>query len=257
MDAEFSEFSYGFALSYEIVAALGPDIVGAPLFPSLREESELGYDADFRSAGWPLFLQFKLADCLTRSNANYWSFYGSTFFRIAIGQSGKPRQHNLLCDLSRREDEVYYAAPIFYRQREFNRAFASARVLVESAMIPLNQLPEITDRQRHHITYHSTKPGFRWHSEESSYYHIPVSGQLWLEGLRERLSHPRELGRDYFVELRNALLDLIRDRIEQPDLWHEELELDLRDFTMSNVIRDVRYLLITYFGVEALILRPR
>jgi hypothetical protein len=55
MKADFSEFSYGFALSYEIMTMMGSNIVGVPLFPSLLTEGATGFDVSFEPAGWSVF----------------------------------------------------------------------------------------------------------------------------------------------------------------------------------------------------------
>jgi hypothetical protein len=106
MKAGFSEFSYGFALSYEIMNALQPAIVGAPLFPALLQEGKSGYDVSFVPTGWPLFLQFKLAEYLKTRRSKYWRDHHMPYFRLAIHKRRHSRQHNLLRELSRIESEV-------------------------------------------------------------------------------------------------------------------------------------------------------
>ncbi len=257
MKAEFSEFSYGFALSYEIMNALRPDIVGAPLFPSLREEGEKGIDVSFEPAGLPLFLQFKLADYMTRPHAKYWSDYGKRFFRMAIRRRKYSNQHNLLRALSAREPEVYYATPAFYLQSEFNRAFTSDRILTDSQFFPLSELPDVVDDEPHYITYCRGMPGFHWHSEDGKYFEAVVSGEVWLGRLKRQALEPRRLGEEFFVDLRTDLAKLIKEHTLQPRLFHDELPINLDDVTPLTVIRDLRYLLVTYFGVETIILRPK
>jgi hypothetical protein len=48
MKAAFSEFSYGFALSYEIITLLQPTMVAAPIFPSLTNEARVGVNAEIK-----------------------------------------------------------------------------------------------------------------------------------------------------------------------------------------------------------------
>ena len=59
MRAGFSEFSYGFAVVYEFITG-HPGVIAAPEFPSLRSESQTGYDVRIPTPGFPWFLQFKL-----------------------------------------------------------------------------------------------------------------------------------------------------------------------------------------------------
>lgn len=62
----FSEFSYGYAVTEDIVRSSGP-LKAAPAFPSLQEEgSRGGFDVKLDLPASPLFLQFKLSDCMVR-----------------------------------------------------------------------------------------------------------------------------------------------------------------------------------------------
>jgi hypothetical protein len=64
------------------------------------------------------------------------------------------------------------------------------------------------------------------------------------------------LGRDYFVGLRALLVRLLREQTLQPDLFLDQLAIDRQDVAAATLFRDLRYLLTTYFGVEAIILQP-
>jgi hypothetical protein len=63
MKATFSEFSYGYAVTEDIIHHFGRPTI-APIFPNLSVEGKLGYDLKLDVPGQPLFLQFKLSDCL-------------------------------------------------------------------------------------------------------------------------------------------------------------------------------------------------
>jgi hypothetical protein len=69
MTPTVSEFSYGFALTNELIGLAGEPIRIAPLFPSLVEEGRTGdgYDVNPEVPGFPLFLQFERSDCMVRS----------------------------------------------------------------------------------------------------------------------------------------------------------------------------------------------
>src|SRR4051794_37173385 len=73
---EISEFSYGFALTNELVGWTA--LKAAPMFPSLIEEGKKGggYDVKLDAPGKPLYLQFKRAHCMTRRSAREISSYG-------------------------------------------------------------------------------------------------------------------------------------------------------------------------------------
>jgi hypothetical protein len=256
MKPEFSEFSFGFALTYEIANALQPEITVLPLFPSPVADLEEGPGPTFVERGWPLFLQFKLAHCLKTSRATQWEDYRTPFFRISIPERTRSNQYSLLRTLSSTEPEIYFAAPAFYRQIEFNQAFMSNQILNESRFIPLRELPELADDDEHHITYGRSSGGFRWHSQGDSFSSVPISGARWLEGIKAAAMEPRELGSAYFTGLRQHLVGLLREHTLQPDLFLEGLTFDWDSTEPKTIFRDLRYLLVTYFGLETIILRP-
>src|SRR3989337_2361193 len=119
MRAEFSEFSYGFAVSAELARTLRPRLTIAPIFPSLRKEAHLGWDVKLPIRGIPYFIQFKLAEALTRSSAAEWRYYGQPYYRIYLHKARRSNQHNLLKNLANKSLHVYYVAPRFYRIGEF------------------------------------------------------------------------------------------------------------------------------------------
>jgi len=58
----FSEFTFGYALTDNLVNRVLSGVRGVPLFPSLNEEgqADVGYDVKIPRFSRPLFLQFKL-----------------------------------------------------------------------------------------------------------------------------------------------------------------------------------------------------
>jgi hypothetical protein len=69
MKSRFSEFSYGFAITNELVGLTS--LRAAPIFPSLIEEGKqgIGYDVMLDAPGIPLYLQFKRSDLMVRGTA--------------------------------------------------------------------------------------------------------------------------------------------------------------------------------------------
>jgi hypothetical protein len=257
MKPEFSEFSYGFALTYEIANALQPEIVATPLFPSPTTETREGPRLSFVKEGWPLFVQFKLAHCLKTSRATQWDSYSAPFFRIGIQARTRSNQYSMLRTLSATEPEIYYAVPAFYRQIEFNQAFVSNQILNESKFVPLRELPDLEDDSEHFITFGRGVGGFRWHSQASTLSKVPIGGAGWLERIKTTALEPRTLGAEYFVGLRRHLVTLLREHTLQPDLFLEGLAFDWHTEEPQVIYRDLRYLLVTYFGLETLILCPK
>lgn len=71
MQPNISEFSYGYAITDELIHWYGTTITASPVFPSLYQEGQQGggWDLKLQRPGIPLFLQFKLSHCMIRTNA--------------------------------------------------------------------------------------------------------------------------------------------------------------------------------------------
>lgn len=261
MKSEFSEFSYGFALTFEITngqystSAGVPYTTGVPFFPSLIQEKTRGYDVNFTNTGWPLFLQFKLSDYLTL-HSSYSRSRGAPCYRISVHRLQDSDQHNLLKGLSSREPEVYYAAPAFSTQGEFNRYFVNGEVFNKTTFIPLSSLPLITDYAQHRITFDaSARPsGIRWHSVEGEFIDHPISSQDFFEHISNLMANQRDLGLQYIYRLRDILIEVIRENRPQQELLLGVTPTQQID-EVSLLLREVRNLLETYFGVILIFLQ--
>jgi hypothetical protein len=156
MTPEISEFSYGFALTNEIVG--WAPVAAAPLFPSLIEEGKAGggYDVHLDIAGIALYLQFKRADCMVRATAREISEYklpiDLPFFRFKITERRKSDQHELLLALNQTNQFVYYAAPKFHELSEINAAWHSNSVGARSIFISPQEVGALDD-ESHHVAY--------------------------------------------------------------------------------------------------------
>lgn len=159
MTPEISEFSYGFALTNEIVGWL--PLAAAPLFPSLIEEGRAGggYDVRLNAPGIALFLQFKRADCMTRRSAMEIRYHKKKislpFYRFKITETGKSDQHNMLRVLDDGTNFVYYAAPRFHKLAEIDAAWATNTVASKSIFVAPNAIGRL-DRKSHHYAYNET-----------------------------------------------------------------------------------------------------
>jgi hypothetical protein len=128
MSPDFSEFSYGYAVTEEIVASLKAVVVGAPVFPSLYEEGKKGgYDVKIPLAGIPIFLQFKLSDYLKKKSAREYQtgLLGVPYYRMHLRPLRHSDQHNLLLDLEAAGEAVFYIAPEFHRKRHAEAALTA------------------------------------------------------------------------------------------------------------------------------------
>lgn len=156
MIPEISEFSYGFALTNEIVG--WAPVAAAPVFPSLIEEGQAGggYDVRLDMPGVPLFLQFKRADCMVRSSAREIRDHNLQlslpFYRFKITESTKSIQHQLLLELDDGVNAVFYVAPRFHELVEINAAWDANEVASRSIFVAPAQIG-ILDTGSHRIAY--------------------------------------------------------------------------------------------------------
>lgn len=156
MTPEISEFSYGFALTNEIVGWL--PLRAAPVFPSLIEEGKAGggYDVKLDAPGVPLYLQFKRADCMLRKSAvevrDYNLPLSFPFYRFKITESGKSDQHDMLLALDDGSCVVMYAAPRFHQLAEIDYAWANNEVASRSIFVTPSVIGAL-DARSHHVAY--------------------------------------------------------------------------------------------------------
>lgn len=156
MTPEISEFSYGFALTNEIIGWL--PLRAAPLFPSLIEEGRAGggYDVKLDAPGVALYLQFKRADCMLRKSAveirDHNLPLSLPFYRFKITESGKSDQHDMLLALDDGSCVVMYAAPRFHELAEINHAWANNEVASRSIFVKPSVIGAL-DTASHHVAY--------------------------------------------------------------------------------------------------------
>jgi hypothetical protein len=159
MIPEISEFSYGFALTNELVS--WSKLYAAPIFPSLIEEGKAGggYDVKLQFPGVPLYLQFKRAHCMTRRSASEMSKHKVPlvlpFYRFYVTESGTSNQHAMLLELDDGANQVFYAAPRFHRIREINAAWNSNAVASQSIFVRPLAIGGLDDKM-HHVAYDDT-----------------------------------------------------------------------------------------------------
>lgn len=162
MQPEISEFSYGFALTNELVG--WAELTAAPIFPSLIEEGKAGggYDVKLDRPGAPLFLQFKRSEYMERRNAHEFSavqrsggMLSCPFYRFPITLSTKSQQHELLLALDVSPNLVFYVAPKFHRISEINAAWHSSEVASRSIFITPTEIGSLDDKQ-HRIAFDAT-----------------------------------------------------------------------------------------------------
>ncbi|MDO9607437.1 MAG: hypothetical protein Q7J26_02840 [Brevundimonas sp.] len=151
MKPTFSEFSYGFALTNELVG--WSELAAAPIFPSLIEEGQEGggYDVKLDRPGFPLYLQFKRSDLMTRRSAREYKAVKARggglrvpYYRFAVTDEAISRQHEMLLALDVAPHFVFYAAPRFHKIEEINEAWAANDVASRSQFIAPQEIGSLS-----------------------------------------------------------------------------------------------------------------
>jgi hypothetical protein len=160
MTPEISEFSYGFALTNEIVAWAPLKI--APIFPSLIEEGKKGggYDLMLDMPGVPLYLQFKRSFRMTRRSAKeikkHKKRLSIPFHRFHITDAGTSAQHTMLLELDDGKNNVFYAAPRFDSIDEINAAWVAKEVAERSIYVRPQEIG-VLDDELHHVAFDANR----------------------------------------------------------------------------------------------------
>lgn len=132
MRPDITEFSFGYALTSNLMDRFALQEAGAPIFPNQQQEGASGgYDVMLPSI--VVFLQFKLSECMVRTSAQGSAQLGVPHFRFHLRPLKHSQQHNLLRELEAAGNEVYYAAPGFHLPSELNDAFSNGQAADRSA----------------------------------------------------------------------------------------------------------------------------
>lgn len=169
MKPNISEFSYGYAITAELIHWYGTRITAAPVFPSLYQEGQPGggWDVMLKKPGIPLFLQFKLSDYMSRRSAYEYQrgWFSPPFYRMHIRPARFSDQHEMLLDLENDGNEVYYSAPAFHEPWELNQAYLSHDVKNRSIWIRPSWIGTLPDDWDHHVAFQ--QPGTKRFCSES------------------------------------------------------------------------------------------
>lgn len=164
-NCEFSEFSYGYALTSSLVRALKSVLKKAPVFPSLFDEGSAGggYDLKLPLVPIPIFLQFKIPMVLTRSSTLKPAAYPVPYYRFPF-RTKAPNQHNLLLKLEASSPLVFYVAPLFHKVAHLDKYFLGSNVHSHSTFVPPSSVG-LLDSSAHHINYAPHAPTYWVRSE--------------------------------------------------------------------------------------------
>jgi hypothetical protein len=222
---EFSEFQFGYGLTRELDDGQWPlTLTGVPFFPTQPEEDYLGFDMGVSAGIYTLFVQFKRARKLTRSNAREWDMYGGEYFRFPVEVSDDPRepdQHGTLVELGHRFPHTYYVAPEFITWRDWERYARNERINRNAVFLRCGSAPAPFDGNRHYICYRPQDSVGLFFSEAPTQGEVLVAhgfGDVF-DAMQEDGSEFRSIQgiRGEFAEARSQVvegLDLVADPLE-------------------------------------------
>ncbi|MGB6301976.1 MAG: hypothetical protein WBF90_38200 [Rivularia sp. (in: cyanobacteria)] len=260
MKPKISEFSYGYALTEELVTYFKhSNIKSAPVFPSLYEEGRQGggYDMKLEFETFPLFIQFKLSEYITaiaRSKEVKASIYkkGKRFYRMKIWAKKYSKQHDLLLSLQQKNPYVYYAAPMFYKSEELNRYYMSHEIIKNSAFLTPCTIGFIDDEEEHSVCFSGIGDKvYRFSSPEDLgvLEEFDLSASLSLDSGEADAQRILSVNYDSWQMIERAMTDIL---LEYGIVKGEEA--DFMQYTISDRdnFQKVTYLARVYFGCQVI-----
>lgn len=250
---DISEFSYGFALTQELIALAGEPLRAAPIFPSLIEEGRPGggYDVNLDIPGFPLFLQFKRSDCMVSSRAKeiqQGCNFSLPFYRLKITERSRSAQHDMLLELDDGRSEVFYAAPRFHTVKELNAAYLAAAVSNRSFYIRPRDIGRLDD-DAHHIAFDETT--FRLCSEPREV--KGIRGDAFPAVLRERrIADDRPLRSGPLDDVLSHVERLLHDRSLPTDIADRVSPVEDDELRKLRRLADIS---LRYFGTQLFIVQ--
>jgi len=247
----FSEFSYGYALTEELVYWSGSAITASPVFPSLKEEGQegKGYDVQIPQYSSFLFLQFKLSEYMVgRRNTKevkQGKFEGP-FYRISIRSNKYSKQHESLFKLEALGESVYYVAPVFHEAKHFHSGYINGDIAKNSIFIPPHQIGEFNDEKQHYVSFKNTNDTIYKLSEPVEI-GIARSFETFTEAVSQSLFTKGEnaLRESTLNELINNIIQIIRS-LNLIDV-NTNVNYLLRE---RSLIERVAYLANVFFGCQ-------
>lgn len=156
---QISEFSYGFALTNELVGLTA--LRAAPLFPSLIEEGRAGggYDVRLDHPAVPIFIQFKRSECMIGEKSKEYLLTSNLrgaltlpYFRFSVTPPGVSEQHEMLISLDDGVNLVFYAAPRFHRIIDINDAWSTSTIIPRSIFVSPRSIGSL-DSDPHKVAF--------------------------------------------------------------------------------------------------------
>ncbi|MCO5066230.1 MAG: hypothetical protein M9924_17695 [Rhizobiaceae bacterium] len=274
MKLDFTEFSYGYAFTENLIRASSTAPAAAPVFPNLVQEAQLGYDVKVDLPGLPLFFQFKLPELMVRETAREISQLALRglsvpFFRMPLMRRNLSDQHIHLIGLEARfPNTVFYASPTFDSALTFNNAYGFAEVHSRSALFSPTDIGPLPDDDAHAVSYASGSH-VAWRCSEPKEVKALTFASLAQEVTEKLTGRAGRTLDDTTREIREGVWQLlspelrraenaVRDRIEaRRQTAADAVSADGRIRAVTTEILVLQELSRVGLGVELLIAQPR
>lgn len=258
---QFSEFSYGYCITEDLVVGQGMPLTGAPVFPSLIEEGQsgIGYDVRFNLPGIPLFLQFKLVHQMVRGNANEAKNgeFTPPFYRMHLRPRHISDQHESLLSLEQAGNDVFYVAPCFHTTMALNAAYGQRQVWNRSFRIRPSLIGSLADDKSHHVTFQQPDGNWRFYSDgpSSREGRAPSTEEIVAEFQKRIVDRGKRTLREQIEHLDVSLLGIVRARNEKRN---EHERIDMRELgDKIDPLRRVAYIARQFFDCQMLFVTIR
>lgn len=201
MKRKVSEFSYGFVLTHELVHTCG-------YLPTETATSPAESLASIR--GFPLFLQFKASEYMKRRNAGESKLVGLPYFRFVLHRRTQSNQHQLLIELEKKGNAVYYATPKIHEAINLNSAFFDRQVANSSLFISPCEVGELLDNEAHRVVF-SGRTTEVFLCPDQLRLDGAVHGEDFRQAIVDRTDEfePRELNDDFFYDIASQMVSLV------------------------------------------------
>ena len=229
--AHFSEFSYGYAMTDNILHSGLPYSSHAPIFPSQFAEGRPGggYDIKIPLRPVPIFLQFKIPQVVRRRSNQTPPGYEVPYLRMHL-RTWRPNQHKLMLDLESTGKLVYYATPDFWTKRRLDEHFTNGRVHERTWYIPPGRIG-VLDEESHYVAYRFGSNIVWQHSEleklegkfDSENFAREIDAAIQKARPQEPLSFLDQIKRDVAQITRTEIMELPQ-QLEEPDIYKVERE---------------------------------
>ncbi|MGH9842936.1 MAG: hypothetical protein ACREEM_29715 [Blastocatellia bacterium] len=207
MKRKVSEFSYGFVLTHELANAFGYLPTDMPRASKRRKKDG---SADGVQRGHPLFLQFKASEYMKRRNAGESKLVGLPYFRFAIHRKTLSNQHQMLIDLEKKGNLVFYATPKIHEAVNLNSAFFDRQVVALSLFVSPREIGELPDNESHCVVFSNRVEEVYFCPLQQKLNRV-IQGEKFGEAIRARLAgaEAASLDDEFYHRIASDMVSLI------------------------------------------------